>query len=238
MEAIKERTAAYWDRRAAQFSAQRAREWRSDKHLRWLAEFEKYLPADRPLEILDVGTGTGFFALLLAARGHRTTGIDLSGEMIGQARKTAETLGIPAAFFVMDAERPDFPAGRFDALVTRNLTWTLPHLCRAYEAWHSLLRPGGVLINFDGDYCRETQPQTLPENHAHRKIGAELLAEYERIKGALRPLQHPRPAWDTLLLRQAGFRDIRVDTAVWRRIYREQDEFYNPTPIFAISARA
>ena len=78
----------------------------------------------------------------------------------------------------------------------------------------------------------------LPENHAHKKIGADLWQEYEGIKDALRPLQHPRPAWDTLLLRQAGFRDIHVDTAVWRRIYARMDEFYNPTPIFAISARA
>ena len=31
----------------------------------------------------------------------------------------------------MDAEKPDFAPHSFDVLVTRNLTWGLPHLAEA-----------------------------------------------------------------------------------------------------------
>lgn len=238
MDAIKTKVAQYWDQRAEKFSSQRLREWDSEKHALWLAEFQTYIPSGKPLHILDVGTGTGFFAMLLSSQGHRVTGIDLSENMIDAARKTASRLGLPARFLVMDAESPDFETASFDVIVTRNLTWALPNLQRAYCHWHSLLKPGGILLNFDADYCREDPHPVLPEKHAHKEIGAGLMQEYEQLKDALRPRQQPRPAWDLELLKSASFQDIQVDHSVWQRIYHNIDEFYNPTPIFAIAARA
>ena len=236
MEAIKNRVSTYWSQRAEDFAQLRIRELESGKRELWLAEIEKYFPAGQKMDILDVGTGSGFFAMLLGAEGHRVTGIDLCPDMIDEARKTAALLGIPAEFHVMDAERPDFSPARFDAVITRNLTWTLPHLPEAYRNWRGLLKSGGVLLNFDADYCREKKERPLPANHAHKKVSPALTAEYEHIKDELRPGQRPRPAWDVELLTEAGFHDIQVDPTVWERLYRDMDEFYNPTPIFTISA--
>lgn len=238
MEEIKQRMTNYWSQRAVDFSALRMKEFSGKMHERWIAEFRKYIPMEKPLKILDLGTGTGFFALLLGAEGHQVTGIDLTEDMILQARKSAEILEIPADFYVMDAEAPEFAPETFDVLVTRNLTWGLPHLPEAYRNWHELLKPGGVLVNFDADYCREKKADALPENHAHKGIAPELSKEYEHFKDTLRPGQQPRPQWDVQLLTQAGFHDVTVDTGVWQRIYQEYDEFYNPTPIFTIAAHS
>ena len=95
-----------------------------------------------------------------------------------------------------------------------------------------------MLLNFDADYCREKKERPLPANHAHKKVSPALAAEYEQIKDQLRPGQRPRPEWDAELLTEAGFHDIQVDSSVWERLYRDMDEFYNPTPVFAISALA
>lgn len=236
MEEIKQRMAHYWAQRVEQFATLRGKELQGEKHGQWLEQLQARLPAPTGLDILDIGTGTGFFALLLGAQGHRVTGIDLTPDMVAQARRVAGEMGVAAEFYIMDAEAPNFPPHSFDAIVTRNLTWTLPHLPVAYQAWHTLLRPGGVLVNFDGDYCREN-PQPLPANHAHQGLGEALLEEYQQMKQALRPTQQPRPQWDVELLRQAGFQEVAVDTGVWKRIYHKVDEFYNPTPIFAITAR-
>ena len=239
MERIKHRVTHYWSHRAEGFEQQRLREFESEKKGRWLAEFRKYLPKDKPLRILDVGTGTGFFACLLAEEGHETTGIDLTPEMVEHAEHMAAVLGLDAHFQIMDAEAPEFPSERFDALVTRNLTWTQPHIARAYQEWYKLLKPGGVLINFDADYCAalENEEETeLPENHAHKLVSEFLTQENDAITMELSAYQMPRPQWDVQLLVEAGFERVMVDMGVYKRIYAEIDEFYNPTPIFTIAA--
>ena len=239
MERIKHRITHYWSHRAESFADQRIREFESEKRERWLAEFKKYLPQGNPLRVLDLGTGTGFFALLLAAEGHDATGIDLTAEMIHGAEHTAAILGLDAKFQVMDADSPELEPESFDVLVSRNLTWTLPRLAKAYQEWYKLLTPGGVLINFVADYCgaaEATAEIELPSNHAHKQVSAELMAENDSITMELSAYQQPRPQWDVQLLIEAGFERILVDTSVYKRIYPEKDEFYNPTPIFTIAA--
>lgn len=238
MEQIKQRMTDYWTERVPTFSELRMKEFTGKMRRRWMTEFEKHISMDTPLRILDLGTGTGFFCFLLGSEGHHITGIDLTEEMITEAKRTAKILGIPAEFFVMDAENPEFKAGTFDVLVTRNLTWGLPHLETAYTNWHKLLKPDGILINFDADYCREKKDTPLPENHAHKGIPNRMKQEYESFKNELCPVQQPRPQWDRELLKNAGFHDICMDEEVYKRIYVEFDEFYNPTPIFAITAKA
>ena len=237
MEAIKREITDYWTHREEKFETLRLEEYNSNKRERWLEELRGNLPAGRPLDILDIGTGTGFFCFLLAAEGHHLTGIDLAEEMIEGARRTGKLLGLEADFCVMDAEDPDFAPHSFDAIITRNLTTFLPNLPQAYRRWRDLLRDGGVLINFDGDYYYDKSNAPLPEDHAHKDLTADQNAAYAHISDEMRSFQQPRPAWDVELLKRAGFRDIHLDRDVYRRIYREIDRFYNPTPIFCIIAR-
>jgi ubiquinone/menaquinone biosynthesis C-methylase UbiE len=239
MELIKHRVTHYWSHRAGGFETQRLREFESEKKGRWLAEFARYLPQGRPLRILDVGTGTGFFACLLAEQGHETTGIDLTPEMIDHAEHMAAVLGVDVSFTIMDAEEPEFEAESFDVLVTRNLTWTLPHIEKAYREWFRILKPGGVLINFDADYSAALENEEdveLPENHAHKLVPDYMRAENDAITMEVGAYHGPRPQWDVQLLVEAGFESVTVDMGVYKRIYREIDEFFNPTPIFTIAA--
>ena len=239
MELIKHRVSHYWAHRAEGFETQRLREFESEKKDRWLTEFRKYLPQGKPLRVLDIGTGTGFFACILAEQGHDATGIDLTPDMVEHAEHMAAVLGLDASFQVMDAENPQFAPESFDVLVTRNLTWTLPHIAKAYREWYQLLKPGGVLINFDADYCAALEDEDeieLPENHAHKLVPEDLTKVNEAITMELSAYQGPRPQWDVQLLVEAGFERICVDMGVYRRIYAEIDEFYNPTPIFTIAA--
>jgi len=72
---------------------------------------------------LDVGTGTGVLALLLARAGARVTATDLSPAAVECARENAVRLGLADRIEVVEADL--YPEGRFD-LVVCNPPW-LPH---------------------------------------------------------------------------------------------------------------
>lgn len=239
MQTIKEKITIYWKDRAKDFGDLRERELRSKKAGLWLQEIDRFVPQDKPLRILDVGTGGGFFSLLLAGRGHRVTGIDLTPEMVEKAVYLAGLMDDNAPDFkVMDAEQLDFADETFDLVISRNLTWTLEHVEQAYAEWKRVLKPGGLLLNFDAEYGKkEADSRELPENHAHNKIDRELLQRHEEIKRALDISYLTRPAWDVQALIEAGFTRINIDMDVSERVYRQIDEFYNPVPMFALCGK-
>ena len=249
----KEKIAAYWTKRSDSFLEQRRAELHSPLAMRWLDEIQKYLCSkndskvindkitsqNKLLKILDVGCGTGFFTILLAKQGHNVTGTDLTPDMIENARILAKEEGTECEFQVMDAEHLSFPDQSFDVVISRNLTWTLPEAAQAYKEWSRVLKPGGLLLNFDANYGATNFAETsdLPENHAHNQLGNSLMQECEDIKRQLPISSYIRPAWDVEELGKVEMEQISIDLGVSKRVYKEKDAFYNPTPMFAIAAR-
>lgn len=234
----KRRIANYWTKRSEDFTTLRHKELDSYMADRWKDEILPKIPKGADLKVLDVGTGSGFFAFLLEKCGYQVTGIDLTAAMVEEARNWAREIGSRAEFFVMDAEELLFKDEVFDIIVTRNLTWTLPNPQRAYREWMRVLKPEGVLLNFDGNYGAEglQEKVELPENHAHKSIESSMIIENELIKSQLEISRHVRPAWDVEILQKTGFERLEIDFGVSRRVYRQIDEFFNPTPLFCIKA--
>ncbi len=229
MEEIEKRVLDYWTVRAHDFGVVRRNEIRDGVSARWSAELDSLLPGSG-LRILDVGTGTGYFAVLLGAKGHDVTGIDLTPAMIDEARALAADLGVSARFEVMDAQNLCFPDESFDAVVTRNLTWTLPEPERAYSEWLRVLKPGGVLLNFDASYGdnvrnNEKNGTHLPEGkvYGHCGMTPELETANAKITLSMPMSQKLRPEWDTELLKLLGCSDCGFDKAVGARILGKND---------------
>ena len=61
--------------------------------------------------------------------------------------------------------------------------------------------------------------------------------ECEEIKRQLPISSYIRPAWDLETLSRVGMEQFSIDLGISSRIYVERDEFYNPTPMFAVCAR-
>lgn len=77
--------------------------------------------------ILDVGTGTGRAAILLARRGARVTGIDASAEMLTVAARRAQAEpALPLTFARGDAHTLEFQDRSFDAAVCLRVVMHTP----------------------------------------------------------------------------------------------------------------
>jgi SAM-dependent methyltransferase len=85
-----------------------------------------FLPGLAGMTVLDVGTGTGRGALLLARRGAVVSGVDASVQMLDLARQRAARDGLAVTFTVGDAHRLDFPDRSFDAAVSLRVLMHTP----------------------------------------------------------------------------------------------------------------
>jgi ubiquinone/menaquinone biosynthesis C-methylase UbiE len=106
---------------------------------------------------LDLGCGTGTMSLLMQAEGIDVTGLDFAGPMLDRARRKARDAGTRIAFVAGDAEQTLEPDARNDAIVARNLLWTLPNPEQAFREWRRILKPGGRLLVIDGDFVRQSR---------------------------------------------------------------------------------
>jgi ubiquinone/menaquinone biosynthesis C-methylase UbiE len=112
----------------------------------WGNEITQLLGHKQSPKILDIGTGTGFLALLLAGMGYGITAVDWSMNMMQKAKEKAKAAQIPVQFEVQDAENLTFPDASFDAVVSRHVLWTLADPFRASKEWVRVIKTGGLVI--------------------------------------------------------------------------------------------
>ena len=228
----------YWTTRAVQFKKLRQEELRSEKMKQWQDEICRHLPPKKPLKILDIGCGAGFFSILLTEKGHDVTGIDLTESMIQEAILLAKEEGSPARFLVMDAENLIFSDETFDVVVSRNVTWNLPHPEQAYAEWLRVLKKDGLLLNYDAEYGKHHHDDYEKEAvYAHKDVTKEQVEQCHRIYHMLDISAYDRPRWDIDVLLKLGARSCTADTTVGQRLYPKKDKFYAPAPFFGVLAR-
>ena len=241
----------YWDRRAPSYTDVIRKNLADDWDAVWAEELISRFPrrdGGAPLRVLDVGTGPGFYAIILAARGYSVTAVDFSENMLAEARRNAGALAERIDFRQMDAHALDFPDGSFDVIVTRNLTWNLADPLRAYRDWLRVLRPGGAALIFDANWYaylvdeekqrawdrdRENVRRTAYEDHDAYPESRRM----EEISRRLPMTRRNRPAWDVETLRALGCASVTADTGVSERVWNREEQLnYASTPGFLIHA--
>ncbi|GGL13915.1 methyltransferase type 11 [Sphaerisporangium melleum] len=139
-----------------------------------LAEMGVGIPGQR---IVDLGTGTGALARDLAAAGCAVTGVDLSSELIEQARRLDAEAGVEADYRVAPAEDTGLPGGAWD-VVSAGQCWHWFDQARAAREAHRLLVPGGALaichrdyVILPGNVCEAGEELVLAHNPGWRMAG-------------------------------------------------------------------
>lgn len=240
----------YWTRRASSYTEVVRKNLADGWDCKWADELIRNFPKaeGRTLKVLDIGTGPGFYAIILASRGYDVTAVDLSEGMIEQAKHNAGSLAEKIRFFKMDAQELSFPDNEFDVIVTRNLTWNLPDPVKAYGEWRRVLRDGGVMLNIDSNWYAylfddEKKCEKLADRENVLNAGFEDHDSYdeswlmENISRTLPMGKLPRPQWDAVTLLDLGFKDVSADITVSSKLWsREEMLNYASTPCFLIRA--
>lgn len=212
----------------------------------WKQVLRRVIQEDAHLNTLDIGTGPGFFAILMAEMGCSVTAIDLTNNMIQEARALSGAHG-QIRFETMDSHDLEFEANTFDMLICRNVTWTLDDPPRAYREWFRVLKPGGNLVIFDANYNRRyffpeiealyqenlkraKEKGLVRKGHKDKKLEA-YLAKRLFLSDKL------RPQWDLNEMLQIGFQQFCVDMNFDEYILTEADRlFWGHAPAFMIIA--
>ncbi|MCB8817042.1 class I SAM-dependent methyltransferase [Desulfosporosinus shakirovi] len=171
----------------------------------------------KQLKILDVGTGTGFIALLLAEYGHSVTGVDLAEEMLAQARDKAKRQKLKVKFQYGDADELPFEDNVFDAVINRHVFWTMSDPEKAAAEWARVLKPGGKLLIIDGDWNNFSSWKKIWKAVATITVGLTEGVDSSTKSHGLRdfekelPLRsQKRPEADLRILRALGMKEAEM----------------------------
>lgn len=192
----------------------------------WTKELKKVL-GDRQLKVLDVGCGPGFLSILMMRLGHEVKAIDGSAGMVRCAAANFAAEGRKILVQEEDAvELPEEEEEVYDVIISRDVVWTLYDPLRAFVRWKEVLKPGGKVIVYDGDYRRDTRSFKIT---AWKCLSCFLTAVTERkllgtashsddagVFAALPMVSAKRPERDLELFREAGYKKIRITNDRYR----------------------
>lgn len=231
---IEETIRGYWSERADEFCKNRLADLLGLQHKIWTNLLREYIPDGHGLQALDIGTGGGFFAVVLANMGYDVTAVDFSGEMLEHAAHNASEMGCEdIRFLQMDAQQLLFDDSAFDLVISRNVMWSLPRADEAYSEWHRVLKPGGKLLNFDANYGQtfkkaEAKGETYREMQSwvpssyHRAVqSAEQIRTRNAFATQLEICDTVRPQWDVGKLIASGMQKIELDLSISDRVYAD-----------------
>ena len=145
---------------------------------------------DRPGQhILEVGVGTGL-SLPHFRSDSRVTGIDVSEEMLANARRRAERLRLShvEGHHLMDAENLEFPPNAFDAVLALYVASVVPNPARFIERrLAGLARHIGFHADFPFDAFRRDSQLSIREVRPSNLFGYWKLLRCVNEKPASNP---------------------------------------------------
>lgn len=176
---------------------------------------------------LDVGTGTGEIAFLLArnagAEGE-VVGVDITPRMLELAGKKMATLGLPkdVGFVVGDALSLDFEDDHFDVLTSGYMLRNVTDLQKAINEMYRVLRPGGVVV-----VAELAKPKNRVIRYFYEFYIKHRVLRYGRKYDKGERIDGKMPAYDWLTSSVEGFPSGKEMAAKFEKAGFKNMEYYS-----------
>ncbi len=168
----------------------------------YFKELIKHLEgAPGPLEILDIGVGTGRSCVFLAKQGHRVTALEPSLDQCLILDAVANRFGLTIPIVHGPAEAADQIEGKFDLVVFNSSIHHCDDPVRALSHCRALLKPGGTLLLLNEPILK---PFRSKKWYQHK------LETDPQAMGHYGGNEHVYYAWEyQAMLKQAGLHHVR-----------------------------
>lgn len=241
---MKDRNQEFWED-GSDYNDYVCREFNDGRKDLWQKQLLKHLPKDKNIKVLDVGCGPGFFSCILSECGYDVTGLDRSEDMLRHAALNAQEMHVSPRFINMDASSLCFDDELFNAVVSRNVTWTFKNPKESYIQFYKKLNSGGELIIYDANWhipfyepdlmkkVRDNEKWYLEKFQHEFKVYDDDRTIFEDL-----PLSDVwRPQWDLEILKEIGFKTVEINENVGQDVYLDWEKrLYSATPMFEILA--
>lgn len=244
-KALEGRMNDYWSERAQSYSTQNMCQFESEKRTAWEELIFYGIDETKPLKVLDIGTGPGFFAILAALRGHEVTAADMNADMLFEAQLNAKKAGCKINFVHVGDNLP-FAEESFDLIISRDVTWTLTEPERQLSLWAGKLKKGGVMRYFDAQWYNFLLDENAVKKHEYKKEevakngGFTYKKAYKlnEIAQGLPMTYNARPLWDRVFWSGLGGFGFDVYENLNRYVYNKTEQMqYELFPEFMVSVK-
>ncbi len=123
--------------------------------IQWRKDVIKMVQAAKPNTILDIATGTGDLAIMMAKNtSAQITGLDLSAGMLEVGRKKVEAEGLTNRVTMIqgDSENLPFEDNTFDCITVSFGVRNFENLEKGLAEIYRILKPGGTFIILEFSY--------------------------------------------------------------------------------------
>ena len=234
----------YWTHRSESYSDINNEQLHSVKKSAWEQALFADIDESRPLEILDIGTGPGLFAIISALRGHHVTAVDMNAEMLCKASENAEQAKVKVKFQQVGHVLP-FEPESFDLIISRDVTWTLTEPEETLMSWGRLLKKNGIIKYFDAEWYyylknKENMRHWLTSRETILKQGGSFYVksnEMEELAKELPMTYKDRPQWDIKFWQDNGF-PCDVRESMNPVVYSEKEQIqYQNYSVFLVTVK-
>ena len=227
--AAEEKINHYWSERAESYSVQN-RQQMEVSYEKWKNIMQPYLP-EKGKKVLDVGTGPGFLAILLAKEGYDVTAVDCNEKMLEQAKINAKENGVAVKWIKTERELP-FEPESFDFIVSRDVLWMQMEPEEILNMWYRTCKKGGKILYFDAewyDYLR-TEERHKEYREFRKKVRDQkgfVYSQEEKMEELAyeMPLTYcKRPEWDREFWIQKRPEQFQCETMLNSKIYSQIEQ--------------